>query len=217
MDAPTDIDSQSFLNCPDCFSWDQSSFDAQACADVLDVAYVTPNRIAEGLFDHAWVSRMTSSLDAAEMTVDPVFVRNPDMGEVDNQHSADFVYECKGGKRRDKAMRRLDLSDGRQILIPSEDWMSENGTNPFEFIADLGDINAAVVEETGASGKPKPISDRMGQLFDQTDAHNRAVLQLLGCGGCSNTGSTGGLWLAGLALIGLARRRDQRLPSSDAT
>ncbi len=207
VEAPANVDPNDFLNCPDCFTWDQTSFDAEVCADQLEFGYVEPLKLAEDLLDHPWVSRMTSSLDAAEMTVDPVFVKNPDMGEVSNQYRADFVYECSGGKRRSKAMRRLDLEDGREILIPSERWMEENNTTPFEFIAGLGDINAAVIEQTGGSGKAKVLNDFSGKMKDQTDAHNDMVRDLMGCGGCSSTGSTGGWWLVALGALAATRRR----------
>ncbi len=207
VDAPAGVDPTDFLNCPDCYDWDQSSFDADACADLLDAAVVEPLMRAEALFDHPWVSRLTSSLDAVEMTVDPVFTTNPDMGEVSNRHQADFVYDCTGGKRRDRALRRLDLQDGRQILIPSERWCERNDTTPFEFIRDLGDINAAIIEKTGASGQPDVITDWTDELFDQTDAHNRLVMQLMGCGGCATGGpATGGMWLAALGLLAARRR-----------
>lgn len=206
VDAPPGVAANDFLNCPDCFNWDESSFDADACADVLDVAVLEPLRRAEALFDHPWVSRMTSSLDAVEMTVDPVFVMNPDMKTVSNVHDADFVYECKGGKRRDKAMRRLELDDGRSILLPSEQWMSENDTTEFRFIKELGKVNAAIIEETGASGDPKVLTDLTADLFAQTDEHNAMVLKMFGCG-CATTGPSTGGWVLGLAAVGLIRRR----------
>ena len=78
---------------------------------------------------------------------------------------------------------------------------------PFEFIEELGQINAAIIEETGSTGKPNVLQDHTDTLFDQMDEHNNMVKQLIGCGGCSNTGSTGGLWLAGLALAATLRRR----------
>lgn len=184
-------------------------YDAELCADILEVGVLEPLMAAESLLEHAWVSRMTSSLDAAEMTVDPVFVRNPDMGTVSNQHVAEFVYDCNGGKRRDKAMRRLDLADGRSILIPSEKWMEKNESTPFRFIKDLTGINAAVIEATGANGQPDVVQDHTDTLWDQMNDHNAMVEDLTGCGGCSSNGSTGGLWLAGVAAVAIRRRRQR--------
>ena len=105
------------------------------------------------------LSRLTSSVSPVEMTVDPTFVFNPDMDEVSNSHSADLVYECGNGRFRDTAPRRLDLEDGRSIRLPSEAWFDANETTPSDFIAELGDVNAMVIEATGASGEPEIIFD----------------------------------------------------------
>jgi MYXO-CTERM domain-containing protein len=200
VDVPAGVEITDFINCPDCFTgWDQSDFDAETATDDLEVRIVDPLMTAEALLERPFVSRMTSSLDAVEMTVDPVFVLNPDMtdAQVDRNHTANFVYECTGGVRRDRAMRRLELDDGRHILIPSEKWMDDNDTTPFEFIAELGETTAQVIEETGAEG----------------DAHNSMVLDLMrgGCG-CAVSGSDaalGGLgMLSVLGLTVLRRRRE---------
>jgi uncharacterized protein (TIGR03382 family) len=148
---------------------------------------------------------MTSSLDAVEMTTDPVFVQNPDMAEVSNTRQADFVFECTGGKKRDKAKRRLELADGREISIPSINWLDKNDMTEFEYIKDLGIINAQIIEQTGASGQPNVLFDFTDQLFSDTEQHNRA---LLSCGGCSAANGTPwtGAWMLGLAAFAWRRR-----------
>ncbi|NCG18366.1 MAG: DUF2330 domain-containing protein [Rhodobacterales bacterium] len=210
VDAPAGVEATAFLNCPDCYdNWDPSSFDADTCADILDETIVAPMRAAEEMFSaHPIVSRLTSSLSAAEMTVDPVFVQNPDMGQVSNQHNADFIYDCNGKKRRNKAIRRLELEDGRVILLPSELWLAEEGMTEFEFLADFGEVNAQVIEETSGSGNPNVLFDYTDNLFTQADEHNDRVLGLLGCGGCSATGSAPASgFLLPLFAVGLLRRR----------
>ncbi len=210
VDAPAGVSPTDFVNCPDCYNgWSNDSFDANACTDALDEVIVAPMKAAEDLFaGSATVSRLTSSLSAVEMTVDPVFVQSPDMGDVSNQHTADLIYECKGGKKREKALRRLELEDGRSILIPSERWLNDEGMTEFEFISSLGDVNAQVIEETGPSGQPTVLFDYTNDLFDQVDDHNKSVLGLFGCGGCSASGNApaSGLLLPLIAL-GLFRRR----------
>ncbi len=210
VDEPAGVDPTDFVNCPGCYDgWSNDSFDASACTDALDEVIVAPMKAAEEMFAaYPTVSRLTSSLSAVEMTVDPVFVQNPDMQTVSNRHEADLIYECKGGKRREKALRRLELEDGRSILIPSERWLQDEGMTEFEFISGLGDVNAQVIEETGASGQPNVLFDYTDDLFAQVDDHNKSVLGLFGCGGCAATGGgpAGGLLLPLLAL-GLVRRR----------
>ncbi len=98
------------------------------------------------------------------MTVDPVFVLNPDMTDdlVDTRRTAKWIYECNG-KQRDRSLRRLELVDGRKILVPSEKWMAENGGTPFQFISDLGATKAQIIEQTGDSGEPNVLVDHTAE------------------------------------------------------
>jgi len=205
IDIPQGVDPNDFYGCPDCYTgWNTQNFDAESATDDLEEFVIEPLRTADALFDHAFLSRMTSSLDAVEMTVDPVFVQNPDMGTVTRTHQADLVYECNG-RKRERASRRLELADGRRIDLPSENWFEDNDISEFEFIKELGGINAQIIERTGASGQPVVLNDYTGKLAKQTDAFNENVRKLLGCG-CSSTGGPSGGFL-GLALVGLFLRR----------
>ena len=206
IDVPNGADVTDFYNCPSCFNgWDRNDFDAAAATDDLEALVIEPLRTAEALFEHKFVSRMTSSLDAVEMTVDPVFVQNPDMGAVTQTHQADLIYECNG-RKRERAGRRLELADGRAIDLPSEDWFDKNDTTEFQFIRELGLINAQIIEKTGASGQPEILNDYTGQLARQTNDFNDQLKSMMGCGCSSSGGPTGGFLALALAGI-LARRR----------
>ncbi len=208
VDMPPGVDPTDFYYCPDCYNnWNPDEFDAEAATADLEEFVIEPLRVAEALFEHKFVSRMTSSLDAVEMTVDPVFVQNPDMGAVTQTHQADLVYECHG-RKREKANRRLELADGRAIDLPSENWFEDNDMTEFQFLRELGDINAQIIEKTGASGQPVIINDYTGKLANQTDEFNKTVGKLLGCG-CSSTGGPAG-GILGLGLVGLFLRRQRR-------
>lgn len=193
-----------FYSCPQCASVGEA-LDADLATDLLITNVIEPIRIVQRLVDHhPKLSRMTSSLDAVEMTVDPVFVLNADMRgeEVRRRHSADLVYLCGNGRARDESKRRLDLADGRQIDLPSESWFEENGTTEFAFIADLGDTKAQIIEQTGSEGQPRVLTDHTDDFFELVRLHNRG----LGFG-CSSTG-LGGIGLAtGLTSLLVTRRR----------
>jgi hypothetical protein len=78
------INEDEFYNCLDCYPeyLDLVDFDPEAFTDALDEMVVQPLIRAEALYtDHPYLSRLTSSLDAEEMTVDPVFVHNAVMGD----------------------------------------------------------------------------------------------------------------------------------------
>jgi hypothetical protein len=195
--------------CPDCIDRD-ASFDAGLATTDLMARVVEPMAHAQELVDgHPNLARLTSSLDAVEMTVDPVFAVNDDMAdtEVALAHAANLVYECGGGKVRSKAPRRLELADGRIIDLPSERWMEENGRTDFEFISGLGETTAIRIEQMNETGDPVVLFDDMANQQNLADEHNAWVRSLLGCG--CNGGAAGagvGLWMSALALL-VARRR----------
>ncbi|MEQ1508642.1 MAG: DUF2330 domain-containing protein, partial [Myxococcota bacterium] len=79
--------------CPGCTSTYSvpDGFDPVLATDDLEARVLAPLRAAQRLLDdHPRLTRMTSSLDAVEMTVDPVFVMNHDLDDqpVDNLHTA---------------------------------------------------------------------------------------------------------------------------------
>jgi uncharacterized protein (TIGR03382 family) len=216
------IEEQWFYNCLDCYPeyLEDVDFDPNAMTDALDEVIVTPMREAESLLtDHPFVTRMTSSMSPDEMTLDPYFVLNADMEPVDNQHLATLVIECGDGGRISESQRRIVLADGREILVPPESWFWENGSSYGEFVEDLDETNALVIEKTSATGFAQVLADNSGLVDDAIDNHNERVRELFGleepggtgtaagCG-CSAGGSNlGGVWPAFLVLLGLGRRR----------
>ncbi|MEO0605176.1 MAG: MYXO-CTERM sorting domain-containing protein, partial [Myxococcota bacterium] len=214
VDVPENIDPIDFANCPSCFEgWTRGVFDASGPTDVFVEFVIEPLIEAEDLFQRSRLTRMTSSLSANEMTEDPLFTLNADMDDeddfVDNVHRADLVYECSGGKRRDRATRRLELADGRVIYLPSEEWIAENQTSEFALIEKLGATKAQIIEETGRSGEPIVLFDATERLFDLVDEHNAGLGQFIAsCAGCQASGGAPGaaLLLLALGLVGMRRR-----------
>ncbi|MEQ1568411.1 MAG: DUF2330 domain-containing protein [Myxococcota bacterium] len=196
-----------YYNCPDCVGPAEFVGGVDAATDVLLARVIEPARTAQNLLDqYPLLSRMTSSLDAAEMTVDPTFVLNHDMkrGEVSRRRTADQVFECGNGRDRFEAPRRLVLADGREIELPSQAWLMERGMTELQYLEELGDQKAQVIEQTGQTGAPEVIADFTADLFDLVDAHNSS----LGCG-CASTG-TGAGSMGGLALLGVLALRRRR-------
>jgi MYXO-CTERM domain-containing protein len=211
------ITAGSFYSCMDCFvsrrtlesEWDFDEKLADALVEDINAFVVEPMKNAEALFeDFSTLSRMTSSLSPVEMTVDPTFVLNPDMGDVDRNHSADLVTECGNGRYRDTAPRRLDLTDGRSIRLPSESWFAANETTESEFLAELGDVNAMIIEVTGASGDPEIIFDYTEDGQIAVDSFNKMVQRLIGCGCATGAEPVGALYLSALLGAAALRRRE---------
>lgn len=213
------VEERDFYNCLECYPEYVAlvDFDADAMTDALDETIVTPLREAEALFtDHPYLTRMTSSMSSDEMTLDPYFVQNPSMEEVSNIRMATLIMECGDGIRTSEANRRIVLEDGREILVPPDTWFWETGTSYVDFVEDLGNNAALVIEKTSASGGAQVLSEFNASVDEAIDDHNARVRELLGieedpeakgCG-CASTGAPGVAWTFALLLLGLGRRRD---------
>lgn len=197
-----------FFSCPDCFGrgYGGDPVDAEALAAALELTWLPAMKHAQELADGATtLTALTSSMDAAEMTVDPQFVLNPDMPDQSNQHSATLVVEC--GNRVwswQEAPRRLVLADGRALRLPAE-YATDPNFDYDDWLGELADYPADTVEQTARSGGAVVITDNRGTIQGLLDEAN--TWSPSGCGGCQSTGGLGGLGWVSLGLLGLARRR----------
>ncbi|MES1184479.1 MAG: DUF2330 domain-containing protein [Myxococcales bacterium] len=97
--------------CPDCYGLEYIADDAFAAALEEDV--VAPARRVQQLLDaHPYVTRLYSTLSAAEMTVDPLFTFNATLPTVSNLHVAERIIECGRGYYEYNAPWRIELPQG---------------------------------------------------------------------------------------------------------
>ena len=61
----------------------------------------------------AYTTRLFTTMSAEEMTVDPEFVLDDGLGDVDNLHYAEVVTECDADHFVEDAAQRILLPDGR--------------------------------------------------------------------------------------------------------
>jgi hypothetical protein len=189
-------DDTSYLSCLDCF--DRVAVDGAALSAALAAEWEQPMRDAQALLDaHPWLTRMTSSLSADEMTVDPRFVLNPDLEPVSNVHNAIVRTKCDATHRPGRAPRELALPDGRSMDLPSREAWTGQGWTWETWTADVGAYAAETVEQQGRSGAAI-------QVTDNREAIDAALADMNGCG-CDGTGGAG-VGVAGLALVALRRR-----------
>lgn len=192
------------FQCLGCYSGTQGwKIDGTALATQLADVWVPAMQHAQDQLESAaWVTRLTSSISADEMTLDPQFVTNPDLPAVSNQHNATLVTEC--GNRAHtfaKAPKKLVLSDGRELYLPAD---VVNGTTPYaDYAGEVAATASDRIEQTGASGAPTVMVDNRAAIDAALDALNAQR----GCG-CDTQGGPAGLGgvVAGL-LIALRRRR----------
>ncbi len=201
MPPPAGIQPDSFYNCVSCYVSDDYPFDGPGLAAALEERIVVPRAHLGDLFerfDHLTV--LTSSLDAAEMTVDPTFVFNRDMvQEVDNKHYATLRYLCGDGDREDQSPRQLVLADGRTFDLPSEAYLERTGQSEADMLMPESHPAAIVIEITSGTEEPITLAD-----YREEGAANTADGK--GCG-CATSSSPAAilLWLA--PLLGWRRRR----------
>ena len=212
--ADQGVREQDFYNCLECYAEHLAGieFDSRAFAAAIDERIVAPLENAQGLFDsHPHLTRMTSSVSPVEMTVDPTFVFNADMAQsVDTQRTATVEMYCGDGVSFEDAPRRLVLADGRGYNLPSMRWFWDNGLTEYEYLSELYQNYALVIEDTSERGEPEVLFDGRDGARDLADAFNDASdvrIPGVGCGCQHGTPAGLALGLFGVLALGLRRRR----------
>jgi hypothetical protein len=169
--APTGIDQTAFLQCPDCYADKVTGpFDAGAATDALQSEVLDVLAAARALVDGApHLTRLFTTMDPSEMTVDPIFVFNPDVTQdIPSGHTATNEYHCAvEGSEPSSADRVLALSDGRRIELPSEDWLREHEMTELDYMAALASPAALVIENLSDSGPGEIVADFRDQAAEE--------------------------------------------------
>jgi hypothetical protein len=210
IQLPEGVTFEEFAACVTCYA-ENVSFDSTALVDAVDAEVIAPMRRAQALIDRApYVTRLYTTLSAAEMTVDPVFLFNPDLGTVSNVHTADWVIECNGDVFESEARWRIELQQGTTIRGASSDrtWPDALGAQP---------ANVRVLA-LSTSGAGEVIADNRALINAAADDYNAAFPAASsdsGSGLCaaspgSSSGAGPGLLALAASLLGgvaLLRRR----------
>lgn len=92
------------------------SVNAEIFLDRLKKDVVGPVQDTQKLVDsRPYVTRLYTTMSAAEMTVDPVFSFNADLAPISNVHTADLYIECRKGVTEYDAPWRLELPQGGTV------------------------------------------------------------------------------------------------------
>lgn len=211
----SDVEDLDYYSCLGCFvDDDEIAVDGAALAADLQLRWVEPMRSAQRLWESMpYLSRMTSSISADEMTLDPRFVVNPDLGDVAAARQAEVVTECSRSVDVADAPRRLELPDGRTMPLPSTSFTQRDDYAWERWAAEVLDLPVETIEQTGRAGAPVLMSDHGPEIADAIDQMSDRLGVASGCA-CATAGpegrrrTQGGLAMALLALVGLLRRRD---------
>jgi hypothetical protein len=181
--APPGVDPAAFVNCPTCYKLPKK-FDPVAATDALEETVIEPLRDAQDLVDStAHVTRLFTTMDPEEMTVDPQFVFNADVEqEVAFAHTATDEQHCGFLEGRDNAEHVLRLTDGRSIALPSSNYLEDHGQTQLEYMAELTSPAAIVIEDLSSEGPGDPVADYRETAAAEADATG-------GCGPASGKGA----------------------------
>jgi hypothetical protein len=195
-------------DCPSCYAealtYNPSDFVAALEANVLE-----PVRLVQRLIDaHPHVTRLYTTLSAAEMTLDPIFTFNPDLADVSNVHTATRYVECSSEYTSSEAPWRIELPQGGTVHGPgspigSPSWPSPLSDQP---------ANRRIVQ-AGESGPGRVLEDNSGVIEGMLSDLNATTsdgtrVRASGGGGCSlgsrhRPGQGGAGWLGFSALFAL--------------
>jgi hypothetical protein len=164
---PDRITLEDVQGCPGCYEVSYVADDAFAAALEDDV--VAPARRVQQLLDaHPYVTRLYSTLSAAEMTVDPLFTFNATLPTVSNLHVAERIIECGRGYYESDAPWRIELPQGGVV----RGGPGLLGTWPSAF--DSQPANRRILR-VGESGDGKVLEDNSSAIDDDIRAYSDSV------------------------------------------
>lgn len=191
---PDGVTTEDLVQCPGCFDVEVDGWDPAQATDALAQGVLDPLAEAQAMVDGAaWLTRLSTTLDPAEMTLDPTFVFNPDVPQdvaAVRVAGNDIACDAFG----DDGRRTLILDDGRTIGLPSADTLRRRGLTEADWLAPLASPSAIVVEDLDASGPGEVLFDYRAQAREDAAGH-----------GCDHGGR--GSALAALGLLAVLRRR----------
>jgi hypothetical protein len=213
---PQGVSLTDFLNCARCYAdepdfvLDESGFRQSLYENVVKPMFDTEDLVQS----RPYVTRLYTTMSADEMTMDPLFDLNGELGDVDNQHTADRVINCEDDSFR------VELASG-DIVFGSEAgvWpvledqpaarriMQLTTQGNGELVQDNRDTIRGILMSAAPAGQ----DDRFPPLGDDGGPGDDGARLTGNDGGlCSAAGSgerATGFGLVALALVPLLRRR----------
>jgi hypothetical protein len=185
---PEGLPFEDFKSCPSCYG-DRVEFPPSQLFASLETNVIDPLRDVQELLDsQPYVTRLYSTLSAAEMTVDPLFSFNSDLEDLSNVHNAERVIECSPGLSQFSAPWRIELPQGGVIRGTGQEaqartWPAVTSDQP---------SNRRIVQ-LGESGDGKVAVDNT-KLLSDLNADRAPVAGRPGTGGSGGSASpsTGG-------------------------
>jgi hypothetical protein len=165
---PANVPFADFQSCPSCYP-EQIQFSPSALFQAVDDNVIAPMRLVQDLLDRRpYVTRLYSTLSAAEMTLDPVFTMNPELSEVSNIHTADRIIECSASVYQWEAPWRIVLPQGSVIRGTAQDF----GSWPGAVDSQPANLRVLALSSSGAGAE---VENNKAIIDEQLAAYNMQV------------------------------------------
>jgi hypothetical protein len=158
---------------------DIENFDAQTYIDQLELQVVEPMSAVQELIDaRSYMTRMYTTMSAADMTLDPVFDVNSSLGDHSHVHVAERVIECGDeAYSRNEAPWRVALPQGDTVFGTGNTWpLTASDSMP---------ANRTIVQAR-SSGQGEIVVDNTDEIDNTITRHNQQVTDRVS-GGCQVT------------------------------
>lgn len=206
---PEGVTADQLIGCVDCVldEGDLETFDAAVyLAAFHEDVYDPVSDTQELLSDFAHMTRLYTTLSAAEMTLDPEFDFNADLEDVSNQHTATRMVYCDENTDPNDAAWSIEFASVGEVWGQGTIWPVDLATSE--------QPRNQVVRQHSTSGAGEVITDNTRTISQALTASNAEYQAIAGSGGGSDgcacnaaNGSGAGSTLLILAMVGLIARR----------
>lgn len=206
---PEGVPANQYWQCPDCWGEIQAAegFDGAAIAEQVRNEVNTPREALRALFDgNDYLTRLYTTLSPAEMTLDPIFSTNPDLGEVARQRTATQYIFCDADGTELQSLSYVETPSGIRFRLDSDGQVPgaiqrQDG----ETVRGQSTPAAQVIEKLYEQGQPETVDNRTKLI----EVHYGTAKSDDSCSvSAPGERSGSGAWLLALGgLVFLRRRR----------
>ena len=219
--VPESIEPYEYYGCPECYAGiaDLEAWDGAAFGEMIEDRLLEPARHAKDIMaNHAYLTRLYTTISPYEMTQDPIFEENQDLEDVSNQLMAVAEVDCNNNTI-------WTLPGGMQVYSPDLSFPQFPDEDPWAMTVETGttiganqvvaDMCPAIISSLGAHNTAMGFSGSYGQCGpgDNDGETGDGSSQNDGPGSCACTADGQGNNWGGLAFMvlmgGLLRRRNR--------
>ena len=205
---PEGVSPTQFWQCPQCFDIDlNAAIDGEAIAAQIEVEINAPRKELAKLFDdNPYLSRLYTTLSAAEMDLDPTFAFNPDLDDVNNRYTATQKIFCDSNGEVLPSLTYLETPSGVRMPVSDNSVPDPIARQGGATVRGMDVPGARIIEQIAERGQPMVIEDLTSAIRAR---YNDDVAQpSVGGGGCQSTDAPASLaGLFGLLALVFRRRR----------